>query len=302
MIQKIDRALLPLLLELNDLKRVRVADREGTLATQIFRRAWAELLHGDELAAVARRTTAHAVAAARLAGIDAHVMQLAGFSAEQRLAVLHHSFDAVAGPLPEAARVEMRAALVGEPLEDPPSGSLPAFAELLVRQPRAGATRPGHQRVVLEPAEGHGDHCATVAVYAVLWSPLLGADPALPFLAGLAHHLHNARLPDAGFAGDELLGDQLGPLMERFRQMAIEELPERMHAPVRAALDLVFRQDTPEARAFQAADVCDRVLEMRWHAQSAAFTLDVALDEMDVVHPGPVQAFQLEVMRGLGLM
>ncbi len=46
----------------------------------------------------------------------------------------------------------------------------------------------------------------------------------------------------------------------------------------------------------------DRVLEMRWHAEAAAFTLDVALGEMDIVHPGPVQSFQLEVLQRAGLM
>jgi hypothetical protein len=41
---------------------------------------------------------------------------------------------------------------------------------------------------------------------------------------------------------------------------------------------------------------------MRWHAQSAAFTLDVALKEMDIVHPGNVQLFQQALLRDMGLM
>lgn len=297
-------AVLPLLIEMNDLKRIRVADRGGSIATRIFRRSWAALVSGEALPAVADRETAHAVAAARLAGIDARVMQAAGLGHNAIRDVFARGFDAVAAPIPAAARDRLRSALTPAIAVDPPPAALdlPPFVDLLANQPRAGATRPGHARVVLEPAEQHGDHCGSVAVYAVVLASLFNADPALPFLGGLAHHLHNARLPDAGFAGDELLGPHLQPLMTAFRDQAIAELPPDLHAPVRAALDLVYRADSPEARAFQAADVLDRVLEMRWHAQSAAFTLDVALGEMDIVHPGPVQAFQLELMRDVGLM
>ncbi len=88
--------------------------------------------------------------------------------------------------------------------------------------------------------------------------------------------------------------------METFRAMALEELPPTLRGPVRASLEAVYRADSPEARAFQAADSLDRVLEMEWHARSAAFTLDVALGDMDIIHPGPVQAFQLDVMRAVG--
>ena len=179
---------------------------------------------------------------------------------------------------------------------------MPPFAELLAQQPRAGATRPGFRRVVLEPAENHADHCGMVAVYGVLSAPLYGADPARAFLTGLSHHLHNARLPDAGDAGDVLLGDKLKPLMETFRAQAIAELPEALRQPVRDAVSVVYSAGTPEAKTFQTADVLDRVLEMEWHANSAAFTLSVALEDMDIVHPGPVQAFQQEIMRQAGLM
>ena len=141
-----------------------------------------------------------------------------------------------------------------------------------------------------------------VAVYGVLAAPLYGADPATAFLTGLSHHLHNAFLPDAGDAGDVLLGDKLRPLMEVFRARAIAEMPEALHQPVRDALSAVYESDTPSAKAFQTGDVLDRVLEMEWHASSAAFTLSVALEDMDIVHPGPVQAFQQEVMREAGLM
>lgn len=293
-------ALLPLLRELNDLKRIRAAGRAGSVAERLFLRSWARLVVGDDLRAVALSETACAVAAARLAGIDAGVLAEGGMAPADGLAVLQAGFAAVAGPLDPALAADLRAALA--PAPEAAHAFRPEFARLLAAQPRAGATRPGHRRVVLEPAESHAEHCAIVAVYGVLVAPLSGAEPGGVFLSGLSHHLHNAYLPDAGDAGDVLLGDRLKPLMETFRAKSLAELPRALAASARASLDSVFRSDTPGSQAFQTADVLDRVLEMEWHANSAAFTLGVALDDMDIVHPGPVQAFQLQVMRSAGLM
>ncbi len=293
--------LLPLLRELNDLKRIRVAGKTGSLAERLFLRSWARLASGETLADVALSETASAVAAARLAGIDAEVLVAGGFNAGERLAVLQSGLNASGGPLDDALRTALHSALCPDLLPDADAALLPPFTVLLAQQPRAGATRPGFRRVVLEPAENHADHCGMVAVYGVLAAPLYGADPTQAFLTGLAHHLHNAYLPDAGDAGDVLLGDKLKPLMEAFRAKAIAELPEALHQPVRDAVSVVYESDSPNAKAFQTADVLDRVLEMEWHAKSAAFTLSVALEDMDIVHPGPVQAFQMEIMREAGL-
>ncbi len=291
--------LLPLFRELNDLKRVRVAGRDGSVAERLFLRSWARLVSGEDVRVVALSETAQAVAAARLAGVDAAVLADGGLAPSERLGVLRAGLDA-AGPPDPVQRETLRQSLTSDPI--PGTGGIPEFARLLATQPRAGATRPGFRRVMLEPAENHADHCGIVAVQAVLSAPLYGADEAQVFLTGLSHHLHNARLPDAGDAGDALLGDRLRPLIETFRAQAIVELPESLRGPVRASLDSVFRSDTPEAKAFQTADVLDRVLEMEWHANSAAFTLSVALDDMDIVHPGPVQVFQLQVISESGLM
>ncbi len=295
-------ALLPLLLELNDLKRIRVADRDGSLATRLFRRAWHRIVRGDDLTTVALNETAHAVAAARLAGIDARVLLDGGFEPDQAQTVLERGFDTVATGLEVQHRDRLRAAISSALVDDENPSELPPFVELLARQPRAGATRPDHPRVVLEPTENHAEHCALVAINAVLFAPLYGADPGRAFLSGLAHHFHNAYLPDAGYAGDTLLGDDLQPLMERFRQRSLEQLPAMLHDTVRGAIGDAQHADNAEAKSFQAADVTDRVLEMRWHAQSAAFTLDVALKEMDIVHPGNVQLFQQALLRDMGLM
>ncbi len=294
--------LLPLFRELNGLKRVRVAGKAGSWAERLFVRAWTRLVAGEDAGQIAREETASAVVATSLAGIDAEVLAAGGIPEGARLEIFRRAFDTACQPLSPALAGSLRATLTAEPTRKPIAAAVvPAFVPLLAAQPRAGATRPGYPRVMLEPAENHAEHCAVVAVNGVLAAGVFGADPAGPFLTGLAHHLHNAYLPDAGDAGDSLLGEQLRPLMDTFRARALQELPVFLHVPIRQCLTAVYRADTPEARAFQAADSVDRVLEMEWHARSAAFTLQVAFGEMDIIHPGPVQAFQLEVMRALGL-
>lgn len=293
--------LVPLLAEMGDLKRLRTADDEGSLAERAFRRSWGAIVAGQPLVQVARRETSAAVAAARLGGIDARVLRRSGLDDEQAASILRRSFDSVAGVLSGPLETDLREGL-GLPegaSGDDATAELPSFVGALVRQPRAGATAPGKPRIMLEPPESHAEHCATVAFYGVLLSGHFGAEPAEVFLTGLAHHFHNAVLLDAGFAGEELLGDQLGPIFERLNDEAISELPEGVRGEVRGALGLVGHAESPGARAFNAADVLDRVLQMRHHARAAAFTLDQALD--DLVHEGPLKGFHEEVLREAGL-
>lgn len=287
-------SIVPLLGELNDLKRTRPAGLGGSLAGEIFRRSWRALVAGEDPDRVARRETATALVAARLGGIDRRVLEKAGLGEAEALEVLERSFDSVAASLPEDLRSDLRRALG---YEAPSGGEAPSFVGALARQPRAGATSPGRARLVVEPPESHADHCSVVAIYGVLLSGFYTADPVEPFLAGLAHHLHNAVLPDAGFAGEELLGDKLPPVVERLTAEALEELPEGLAGRMREALGLVGQAESPEARSFNAADVVDRVLQMRHHARAAAFTLDQALDEMDLVHDGPLKGFHEEALQ-----
>ena len=297
--------LVPLLSEIGDLKRLRAAGRAGTHAEGIFRRSWAALFAGEPLEDVARREAAASVAAARMGSRDYPMLRRAGLPDEDAKDVLAASLDSVADALPGGSRDALRNELYASPVAEPPDeGELPAFVNLLARQPRAGATAPGKPRIVVEPPEGHADHCAAVAVYAVLLAPLYGADGGAPFLVGLAHHLHNAYLPDSGFAGDELLGNRLDVINTQLQGEALEGIRDRNPAladGVSGILPLVYRTDTPEAKAFQAADVLDRILEQRHHARKAAFTLEDALGEMDLVHEGPTQAFHLEVLDASGL-
>ncbi len=239
--------------------------------------------------------SADALAAIRLGGIDSATLRAVGVS--DPVSILERSFDEVSAPLPRMLARELRLSL-GRLVQDRP---IPAFAEALIRQPRAGATCPGKPRLVLEPPENHGDHCLVVAVLGTLLAERYGGDPAIVFLAGLSHHLHNAVLPDSGFAGEILLGDEFGPIMTRLFDRALDALPPPLSATVGAALSVISGADTPEGRAFHAADVMDRVLQMRHFDDVARFTTLQALEDLGLVHAGPVQAFHHAVLTEAGL-
>lgn len=283
--------------ELNDLKRVRRAGAGLSVAGGLFAEAWAALVAGGDVRETALATAADAIAAARLGGIDRGVLARCGLEGAAGIAVRQRAFDAVAGDLAPGLRAELRARLGTLRA----GGELPGFALALADQPRAGPTCPGRPRLVLEPPESHAEHCAMVAVYAVLLAPLHGAAPEDGFLLGLAHHFHNVVLPDAGFAGEELLGDELAPIMERLTAEVLAGLPAALAERIAALRPLLAGTAHPAARAFHAADVIDRVLQVRQYARVAAFTTDQALDDLELVHAGPVQAFHLAVLQAAGL-
>ena len=290
-------AFVPLAVELCDLKRVRDATNPDSLATRLFRRGWGALLSGSSVAEIAMAITADAVAAARLGGIDRIILTACGLDKAEATMVLERSFNEVAGPVDPVLAATLSAHLGTLTT----AGAAPAFAEALIRQPRAGATCPGKARIVLEPPENHGDHCLVVAVLATLLAPHYDADPAVAFLSGMAHHLHNATLPDSGFAGEILLGDHLTPILRRLFDQELATLPKPLSGMTRHALDGIADAETPAGRAFHAADVIDRVLQMRHYDQVAAFTVDQALDDMDLVHAGPTQSFHYAVLAEAGL-
>ena len=284
--------------ELGDLKRLRDASSADSLATRLFRRSWGALVSGQPVVTVALASTAAAIAACRLGGIDRTVLETAGTSIAHADAIMARSFDEMASPIHPGLALDLRAHLAVALAAATP----PAFAEALIRQPRAGATCPGKPRIVLEPPEGHGDHCMIVAVLACILAPRYGADPATAFLAGMAHHLHNAHLPDSGFAGEILLGEHLGPLMATLFARELATLPTALADTTRAALEQIGTADNPVGRAFNAADVIDRVLQMKHYDQVAQFRTAQALEDLDLVHVGPVQAFHYEVLQDSGLI
>ncbi len=290
-------ALRPLLGEIGDLKRLRSADREGSIAMRLFRQAWAALAAGEPAAEVCDRTVAAAVAAARLGDLDGPKLMQLGLTANEALAVLRRAFDE-AEALDPALAAALRASLDPAPRTE---AGAPPFVDLLERQPRAGATCPGKPRIVLEPPENHAEHSVIVAVYGVLLSPAYGADRATVFLAGLAHHLHSAAMPDSGFTGEVLLGAHLQPVIDRATELAAAELAPDLRARVMAARALLADADTPEGRAFHAADVIDRVLQIAQHLRPASIGMATVLDELELVHDGPVKPFHDRVLAEMGL-
>jgi 5'-deoxynucleotidase YfbR-like HD superfamily hydrolase len=289
--------------EIGDLKRVRVAHAEGSVAQRSFVRSWTALGAGADSGRVAGLECAAALAGARLAGIDAQVLLACGLPKADIVDVLGCAIHEVADGLHPAALA--RAHRVLPDLVDCPTqggaGELPPFVGALCRQPRAGATAPGRPRLLVEPPENHAEHCWAVAVYGALLADGVGADPGEAFLLGLAHHLHNAVLPDAGFAGDTLLGKDLDAVVHRLAERELATLPALLGTRVRALLRLRADADTPVGRAFHAADVLDRVLQVHHHARAAGFTVDQALVDLELVHAGPVTAYHHAVLTAAGL-
>jgi 5'-deoxynucleotidase YfbR-like HD superfamily hydrolase len=310
--------LVPLVREFTTLKRVHAAGRPGSWASRGFARAWGRLAAGQPPAEVARMELVAAVVATRLGAIDAEFLAAERVPPTQAYRTLRRGWMAAITPLPPGACRALRAtagegaggltshiaqtvaALYEVPLP------VPAFVARLAEQPRAGPTRPDTPRLMLVPTESHAEHCWAVAVTGALLAGAYGAEVTPVFLAGLAHHLPNAWLPDGGDAADVALDGALDELLPTLRARALAELGAAPRAAVEAALAIPPATGTPEARAFHAADALDRVLEMEWFARAAAFTLDDALAErpgaFDVLHPGPNQAVERAALRAAGLL
>ncbi|MFD4787114.1 hypothetical protein ACFWN1_08580 [Streptomyces sp. NPDC058459] len=294
--------LVPVLREVGDLKRVRGAGWRGSVAERAFRGAWADLVRGAPVREIADRECAAAVAGARLAGVDARVLRRCGLSPGATRAVLRRSVAEHAGALGERTLGRLLSAVplaASQGIRQ--SGVAPRFAEVLCDQPRAGATCPGRARVMAEPPESHGDHCWAVAVYGALLADLFDADPADAFLLGLGHHLHNVVLPDAGFAGEMLLGDELTAIVDRLTREQLARMPGALAERLAGLLAGRGSADDASARAFHAADVLDRILQVLHHERAAAYSAVTALDDLHLVHASPVSAFHTAVLDAAGL-
>lgn len=298
--------LLGVLRELGELKRVRSAGRAGSIAQRRFLRDWSLLCGGADPDRVMRDSVSALLAAARLGDIDAPVLLELGVGRADADAI-HQA--AVAELLPDLhpdTAALLRGddgtgtdAIAGEP---PHPGAVPAFAVLLAEQPRAGVTCPGLPRLLFEPPENHAEHCVIVALYAVLLAPIFAADPTVAWLASTAHHLHNALLPDSGFSGEMLLGQHLDPVMNRATEHSLRQLPPALAERVRDARSILPDADTPEGRVFHAADTFDRVWQIDQHLRPGRTSLDFVLNDMALVHDGPVKSFQDRLLRGAGLV
>jgi len=288
---------LPSLRELGDLKRIRSAGREGSIATRLFEAGWSAWLAGGGPDDIAYRAMAMALAAARLGDLDFDKLGELGLSRDERLAVLERAVDEIAAPF-DADLIARLMIQLGKPLA---LKAAPDPLSTLRRQPRAGVTGPGRPRIMLQPEENHSEHSFIVALYAGLLAPTYDADPAEAFWHGMIHHLHSARMPDAGFTGEVLLGDKLDSVIERARELALERLPSDHARTCRRHLSAIGDDTTPAARAFHAADVIDRVVEIEHHLKRGRVTMDLVLGDYGLVHDGPVKAFHDRVLEGIGL-
>lgn len=284
--------------ELNDLKRIYSAGRAGSTATRMFGEAWAALVGGMSATDVAYGLTIRALAAARLGDIDHAVLTGAGISEADVQFILLDAAKAVGGALAAKMRKGLQGGVI---FTSGGSAVPPPFVAMLAEQPRAGITCPGKPRILLEPPENHADHCFMVAVYGVLLSPIYDADPETVFLAGLSHHLHNAGMPDSGFTGEVLLGRHLETMMAHHTAACLHQLAPMLRHQVEDARAILPHAETPEGRAFHAADVLDRVLQLNQYMRAAALTPARMLEEMQLVHAGPVKTFQDDVLRQAGL-
>ncbi len=291
-------AILALFRELGDLKRIRSVDAPGSIAERLFAQAWAALHRGEVLATVMARTTAAAIAAARLGDLDLATLQALGLGRSEAVAVLERAFDEVAAPLDPVLAAHLRDALAAG---GPEPGGVPPFVHRLARQPRAGVTCPGKPRILLQPSENHAEHCLIVAVCGVIAGGHEGADASEVFAIGLAHHLHNSAMPDSGFTGEMLLGAALDGVIVRAREAVLAEIDPALASHLRTALTAVGGDATPEARAFHVADVLDRVLEIDQHLRAARLSLDEVLGPYALVHDGPVHDFHALILREAGL-
>lgn len=297
----LDAGIVPLLREMGDLKRVTAAKLAPgqSVAARAFLRGWTRIVSGADLEDVAYKSLASGVAAARLGALDGGRLTALGLSEDEAGAVLRRALDELSGALNPTLAARLRGAV--PVADDANEAEAPPFAHALARQPRAGVTCPGRARIMLQPEENHADHCMVVALYAGLLAPAFGAEPAEAWWLGMAHHLHSAAMPDAGFTGEMLLEPHLTAVIEEARRQALEELEPGLRAKARRALDEVADEATPAARAFHAADVIDRVLEIDHHLSTSAVTMEKVLGEYELVHDGPVKAFHDEVLAAVRL-
>lgn len=295
-------ALVPLFREISNLKRIRAANLgDKSFAADLFERAWSEIKSGADGQTVALEITANAVIAASLGAINGEVLREAQLDKALIELIRLRAFDASAVSVNENLRGAMRDRIAST-AESKTRSEAPNFVRLLIAQPRSGATKSGAPKRVFDQPENHAEHCLAVAVIGSLLAHEFGAAVETVFLIGLIHHFHNAYLPDSGFAGEKALGEFLPTIFESFRRKCLTELPTNLHEKILKLFTEIETADTPEAKAFHAADVIDRVLQMRHHAEANEFTLRYAMEEAELVHAGAVQNFHYEILRAARLI
>ncbi|WP_116105724.1 hypothetical protein [Lewinella sp. IMCC34191] len=293
--------------ELQDLKRLQPAHYPFSISTHLFRLSWHRWINGEDVVVIARDVLLKALLSVRFPGLDGRFYAVARLTGERTEEILREALRmTVEDAISEELYTELSEHLSGmlpalTAPRYPSEGELPAPLEALCRQPRAGATHPDRPRLVLLPPEMHSDHCLLTAVYAAIMADQYGGNRGTVFLAGLAHHLHNAYLPDCGFAGEICLGPDLDDIVNRCRGEALQHFDAEQREAIRHALTFHESIARPEGKAISAGDVMDRVLDVKWRTRAAAVTDATVLGELDLVHPGPLKDFQSELLQASGL-
>lgn len=301
-----------LLPELQDLKRQQPAHYSKSIASSLFTESWERLFYGENPKDIALRITLKALLAIVLPGCDAYFFKTAKIEEKPAEIILKSAFsEQIEGKIDAHLYSQLFVEiprLVTEFYGDENLNENQAsfdrthwFVDALCKQARAGATKPGMPRLLLVPPEMHSDHCLITAVYAVLLSSGFKADIGLSFLTGLTHHLHNAVLPDCGFAGEIALGDYLQPIIENSRSEALRKIDHKESEIIMHAITNHENLNNPEGRSSSAADVLDRVLDIKWRVRVASVTEKDVFDDLELVHDGPIKSFQLEVLKSAEL-
>ena len=290
-----------------DLKRIESHRFDRSMADHRF----AVTLHdldaargdADAVRAVADREAAIAIVATRCGAMDVASLIELNVAPQRAASVALSAIDEHAAALTDDAAADVRVAAERLPrhVDSPPSTTISKLADRLSREPRSGATAVGKSRVLVTPTESQSAHSYTAALGGWLIAHLIGGDPAVAFLTGILHHVHNAYLPDSGFAGEVLLGDDLGPVLDTARRLACRHLHAETAGMVFESGHRMSHVDDATARAINAADAADRVLQTHYHQQVADYDAARVCDELDLVHEGPLQSFQNDMLDRLGI-
>ena len=288
--------------ELNELKRIKSNTSNGlSFAEAAFAVAveYCDPPNSDE--SIEQLVTMF-IACSRLGFLNYTNLSSAGLTADQILNILRKTIDSFNVEL-DALKIKLGLETSNNlVLFDNPKLRSNELVNGFILQPRAGPTAPGKPRIVLYPVESHADHCMMVAAYSFLLSPFYGSDPTDSFLIGLFHHLHNLILPDSGYAGECLLGNHLNDSIESARSLAMKCLSNSTNSKLSYLFKEIEEASSPVAKAFHAADCLDRVLQMQYYETACNFSVSHAIQELNLIHDGPVKSFQLDTLKSFGLI
>ena len=304
-----------LCIELQDLKRQKPKGYAFSIAEQLFIEGWQRILAGEEHSQIAFTITAKALLSITLPGFESGFFKELNFEVDTVADILTGTLQTVVDKyeLPIDTADQLQKALshhieaiatasgTANTIDDQHFEDSAQFVYDLIKQPRAGATNPNSSRMLLLPPESHADHCLITAVFAVLFASKYKADPGQSFLIAMSHHIHNAILPDMGFAGETALEKHLPYILDTSRKKALAKLPGTLQSELLHAIHTHENILVPEGEASAAADVTDRVLDIFWRLKASKISKEQLLDDLELIHPGPIQSFQNDFIKQLDL-